>query len=73
MPQATDELREKMQHYFGDPISDWGPTAFLLDQGYHEKGGFWAKPSPSHIVTEKEGDCLTFLCDEWDHSIGGKE
>lgn len=68
MPQASDELRDKMARYFDDAIADWPPTAFLLDQGYSEKGGWWTKPSPDHTPTEKEWDCLNFLCDEWDHA-----
>jgi hypothetical protein len=67
MPQASDELRTKMEEYFGDPINDWGPTKYLLDAGYLEKGGWWRKPTSEHVVTEKEQDCLNFLCDEWDH------
>jgi hypothetical protein len=68
MPQASDELRSKMESYFGDPINDWSPTAFLLDQGYTEKGGFWTKPE-GHLMTEKEGHCLAFLREEWDHDF----
>lgn len=69
MPQATDEDRGLMAAYFGgEGIDDWPPTKFLLDQGFTEKGGWWKKPTPEHAVTEKEYNCLNFLCDEWDHS-----
>ena len=68
MPQASDELRAKMAEYFGAEIDDWPPRAYLLDQGYDEKAGWWSKPDPDHVVTEKERDCLNFLCDEWDHA-----
>jgi hypothetical protein len=67
MPQASDELRNKMNEYFGSWVNDWGPTAYLLDQGYTEKDYLWSKPTREHVPTEKEIDCLNFLRAEWDH------
>ena len=65
MPQATDELRAKMQEYFGDPISDSGPEAYLRECGWLEDRFLWSKPN--RVIIAKEWDCIQFLCDEWDH------
>jgi hypothetical protein len=68
MPQATDEQRALMKKWFGDSIDDRPPTEFLLSHGYTcDKDGFWIKPVPSHTISETEGECLDFLCDEWDY------
>jgi hypothetical protein len=72
VPTATAELRAKMGEYFGDGIGDWQPTAFLLDNEWHEHRGVWT--SPSRPVTDKEWDCLDFLVQEWDHAYSaGKQ
>lgn len=68
MPQTSDERRAKMQEYFGDPISDGPPTAFLCGQGYKYSSGWWSKPTIDHQPTEKELECLHFLLEEWDHA-----
>lgn len=67
MPQASNAQRQLMQDWFGDPISDAGPTHFLLSRGYSEKGGLWQGPVPHHLPTQEELECLLFLMDEWDH------
>ena len=71
MPSASDELRDLMGEYFGDRISDAGPTQFLLDAGYTEESGLWY-PKPgvktADDMTEKEWNCLAFLIYEWDHA-----
>lgn len=72
MPQAPDELRDRMGQYFGDRISEAGPIAFLEQQGYTLRPDWiWRKPNPSHKVTEKELECMAFLVTEWD--FGGLE
>lgn len=68
MPQATDELREKMRGYYGDPIDDGGPIRFLLKAGYSiNRGGVIIPPHPYYECTPQEGDSIDFLCDEWDY------
>ncbi len=74
MPQASDEDRNRMAQYFGDDgINDWPPTEFLIKAGFTERAGWWTKPSKDHVVTEKEYECLNFLCDEWDHAYDFRE
>lgn len=65
MPQATDELRERVNVRFGS-IDSHPPWAFLASKGYTERMGFIHLPSPLHKITEEEGECIDFLCDEWD-------
>lgn len=71
MPQATDELRAKMKDYFGDEIDDGGPSMYLTEQGFKlEKGFYWTAPDRLKKwdeMSEKEVDCVCFLCDEWDY------
>lgn len=67
MPQASDEDRNLMQEYFGDPISDSGPMNHLLERGYHEERGMWTNPN-NLVPTQKDIDCLNFLVDEWDYA-----
>lgn len=74
MPSATDELREKMNEYFGDPIDDAGPHKYLIDQGYTcSRRWDWSKEGVNSYedMTEKEYNCLAFLVQEWDY--GGLE
>lgn len=68
MPQASDELRAKMAEYFGgDGINDHPPMKFLLeDKGWRCRAGMLLKPKKRDI-SQKEWDCVAFLCDEWDH------
>lgn len=65
MPQATDKLRNIMRLRF-DSNDSHPPWAFLASKGYTERMGFISLPSPLHKITEDEGDCIDFLCDEWD-------
>lgn len=65
MPQASDELRAKMRHRFGE-IDSHPPWAFLASRGYTQRQGFIAPPNPLHRSTEEENDCIDFLCEEWD-------
>lgn len=66
MPQASDEDRENMRRRFGS-IDLTGPQDFLLAHGYSIRHGWITLPSPLHRVTEAEGECIDFLCDEWDY------
>ncbi|WP_425540710.1 hypothetical protein [Rhodoblastus acidophilus] len=71
MPQASDELRSKMQTYFGDEIDDGGPMRFLEEHGYViQRTGVISCPVGREI-TDKEWDCICFLCDEWDYGYNG--
>lgn len=70
MPQASDELREKMDQRFGD-IDDSGPCEFLHSQGY-KLGRDWCWTPPESVLsykdmTDDEYDCLLFLVHEWDY------
>ncbi len=64
MPSASDELRAKMREYFGD-IDDGPPLKYLLDSGWTETSGILF--APDRPLTDKEGECINFLCDEWDY------
>ena len=69
MPSASDELREQMNEYFGDPISDYGPKKYLQDQGYTlNRDWSWSKPGITELkqMERKEFECLMFLVHEWD-------
>lgn len=70
MPQASDERRETMNRFFGDPIDDSRPIAFLESHGFELlKGWTWKKPTPSHNVSADEFECLCFLIEEWDFGV----
>lgn len=73
MPQASDDLRDIMDHLFmNGGISDKEPTEFLESRGYVLLGNWtWRLPHPDHCMTEKEELCIRFLRDEWDY--GGFE
>jgi hypothetical protein len=69
MPQASEELRAKMEEYFGDPIDTAGPIKFLIDAGYDLTNDFMWQPKLEKRAsgsTEKELECINFLIDEWD-------
>lgn len=70
MPQATDELREKMNGYYGDPIDMEGPVARLKNSGFKlERGFYWTAPKrvkSTADLSDQERDSLCFLIDEWD-------
>lgn len=68
MPQASDELRAKMKDCFGDPVSDEGPIAYLLERGFKFlRGGVIVPPKPYKEWCDWEADCIDFLVDEWDY------
>lgn len=69
MPQASDDLRDKMKKRFGDPVSDEGPRKFLRDAGYTLTSRWeWFKPGITSLgqMTREEFDCLLFMAHEWD-------
>lgn len=73
MPSASDEDRSQAEKYFGNPISDEGPMAFLKEQGF-TLGKDWVYRKPGvkwEDLSEKEKFSVGFLCDEWD--FGGYE
>lgn len=67
MPSASDEQHKLMEKWFGDPVDERGPIAFLQSHGYVlRRDWHWTKPTPSHTISDDEWECLKFLCDEWD-------
>lgn len=67
MPQASKAQRDLMEKWFGNRVSDEGPTAFLVSRGYTEmETGKPKLPVPAHSVSREEFACICFLVDEWD-------
>lgn len=70
MPQATEELRDRMGSLFGDAISDQGPMKYLEDAGFKLTRQWEWKPRPGAMawgdLTQSERDCIWFLVTEWD-------
>jgi len=70
MPQASDELRKKMQNYFGgNGIDDGCVTEYLEARGFTlTKDWLWNLPDnwTEADLTEQDWDCITFLVHEWD-------
>ncbi len=71
MPQASSELRSRMEERFGDPISDAGPTKFLEDAGYKLTSSWLWEPKKGveslKDMTQEEYECMLFLVHEWDY------
>ena len=71
MPQASDELRSRMEERFGDSISDAGPTKFLEDAGYKLTSSWLWEPKKGveslKDMTQEEYECILFLVHEWDY------
>ncbi len=70
MPQASEELRGRMNKRFGDPISEAGPIKYLEDAGYVLTPNWRWKPKSGvkdlKDMTRDEFECLLFLIHEWD-------
>lgn len=70
MPQASAELRQRMEERFGDPVSDSGAIAYLTEAGYtlNRQWCWEPKPGVSNVgdMTREEFECLLFLVHEWD-------
>ncbi len=65
MPQALDEQRDLMSKWFGS-IDLFAPLKFLQARGYRDDNGWIIKPTAAHTISVEEGECIDFLCDEWD-------
>lgn len=74
LPQASDELRERMRVRFGDEISEQGPWEYLIKRQWREKAGMMIRPSDKteEKITPDEWECINFLCDEWDFGYDPK-
>jgi hypothetical protein len=68
MPQASDELRNLIEKWFGS-MEQYGPEMFLRSHGYTSNKSVWSKPTPSHNPSCEEVSCILFLRDEWDHDF----
>jgi hypothetical protein len=68
MPQATDELRSEIEALFGDAIDLHAPLQYLLAKGFKDRAGMLIPPTRDYALTQVEGTCIDFLCDEWDFS-----
>ena len=71
MPQASDELRARMEKRFRDAIDENGPISFLTAAGYVLRPDFYWTP-PANVacvddMTEDEWECMLFLMSEWDY------
>ena len=59
-----------MGSYFGDRISNDGPTMYLQSEGYKLAGDFmWVPPESVKTLEDmdqKDYNCLLFLVEEWD-------
>lgn len=61
MPTASPELRAAW------PEGDEQAISYLEAQGYTlTKQWEWIKPTPDHVITEREGSAIDYLVDEWD-------
>lgn len=66
MPQASDELRDRMKERFGS-IDLGGPLDFLEDVGIKDhQYGVLQVPKKLVDADQTIWDCVAFLCDEWD-------
>jgi hypothetical protein len=52
MPRASDELRNKMDQYFGDPIDLYGPLEYLKKNNWKDNRGLLVAP-PRPITTKE--------------------
>lgn len=74
MPNASPDLRAKMDTLFGDEIDSSGPISFLEKAGYRlSQDWTWGKSGVTELwqMQADEFACLQFLVDEWD--FGGLE
>ena len=67
MPRASDELRNKMDEYFGDPIDLYGPLEYLKKNNWKDNRGLLV--APPRPITAKEWHCVDFLVGEWDFAF----
>ncbi len=71
MPQASQELTDRMIERFGeDRYLEEGPIQFLKDAGYTlSRSWEWKKEGINSLndMTRDEFECLMFLVHEWDY------
>lgn len=74
MPQASDSQRKLMNDWFGDPVSDAGPSKLLESRGFiFGDDGVIIPPVPHHNPTVEEVECILFLINEWDYGYDPAE
>lgn len=68
MPQASDDLRDRMGVRFGDRIELSGPQKYLTDRGWTLHDDWtWSKPGLTlETMPRDEFECVMFLVHEWD-------
>lgn len=68
MPQASDELREKFPGHDQEAFE-------VIEKNFYDKAGLIYPKKHGYKMTEREGDAIDYLCDEWDYSyspLGGE-
>ena len=65
MPQASEELRAKF------PGDDQEAFAVLDANFFISRGGIIYAREYGYKMTEREGDAIDYLCDEWDYAYCG--
>lgn len=67
MPSATQELRDLMENWFGDPIDESGPMRVLESRGWYlTKSWQWQPAVPNQTIHEIDNKLILFLMQEWD-------
>jgi len=68
MPQASEELRNIMKEYYGDPISDCDPLTYLHEKGFTEEKGLISHSNNINALKDdKSWYSVMFLIHEWDY------
>lgn len=62
MPQASDELRAKF------PGDDQEAFEAIDTNFFTSRGGIIYPKKFGYNMTEREGDAIDYLCDEWDYA-----
>ena len=72
MPQASQEVQEKIDALFGhhDP-QDLAAQKYLESRGWIEEPPGWWTVTPDHYPTDDEWLCMLYLIEEWDHALRG--
>lgn len=67
MPQTSDEMRDLMFKWFGDPIDLSGPCKVLVSRGWTlTKTWGWEPSVPNQTIHEIDWLLMKFLIEEWD-------
>lgn len=64
MPQASSELQNKFP---GMETEAW---QILSKAGFADDRGI-IRPPKRHVLTPREFDAVSYLCDEWDYAFDG--